>query len=73
MKTMKAVCPDCGSEMFERPDDFDFDTNFVDVFCAECGREITRDDVVDQATDTVRKQIDDVLRDTLKGTGWKFK
>jgi hypothetical protein len=24
------------------------------------------DDVVDQATDTVRKQIDDVLRDTLK-------
>jgi hypothetical protein len=35
--------------------------------------EITRDDVVDQATDTVRKQIDDVLSNTLKGTGWKFK
>ncbi|WP_430438598.1 ECs_2282 family putative zinc-binding protein [Pantoea eucalypti] len=59
--------------MFKRPDDFDFDSNFVDVFCADCGREITRDDVVNQATNVAKKQVDDMLRNSLKGTGWKFK
>lgn len=73
MQTMKTVCPDCGSEMFERPDDFDFDTNFVDVFCADCGRKITKDDVVNQATDVAKKQLDDMLRNSFKGTGWKLK
>ncbi|EPH7225954.1 ECs_2282 family putative zinc-binding protein [Enterobacter asburiae] len=73
MQTMRTVCPDCGSEMFNQPDDFDFETNFTGVSCADCGREITKDDVVNQATDTVKKQIDDMLRNSLKGTGWKFK
>ncbi|WP_416186754.1 ECs_2282 family putative zinc-binding protein [Enterobacter roggenkampii] len=72
MQTMRTVCPDCGSEMFNQPDDFDFETNFTGVSCADCGREITKDDVVNQATDTVKKQIDDMLRNSLKGTGWKF-
>ncbi|MGQ7098060.1 ECs_2282 family putative zinc-binding protein, partial [Escherichia sp. SP-MK] len=73
MQTMRTVCPDCGSEMFNQPDDFDFETNFTGVSCADCGREITKDDVVNQATDTVKKQIDDMLRNSLKGAGWKFK
>ncbi|WP_416359416.1 ECs_2282 family putative zinc-binding protein [Enterobacter hormaechei] len=73
MQTMRTLCPDCGSEMFNQPDDFDFETNFTGVSCADCGREITKDDVVNQATDTVKKQIDDMLRNSLKGTGWKFK
>ncbi|WP_424953105.1 ECs_2282 family putative zinc-binding protein [Citrobacter freundii] len=72
MQTMRTVCPDCGSEMFNQPDDFDFETNFTGVSCADCGREITKDDVVNQATDTVKKQLDDMLRNSLKGTGWKF-
>lgn len=55
MQTMRTVCPDCGSEMFNQPDDFDFETNFTGVSCADCGREITKDDVVNQATDTVKK------------------
>ncbi|WP_458254835.1 ECs_2282 family putative zinc-binding protein, partial [Enterobacter asburiae] len=42
--------------MFNQPDDFDFETNFTGVSCADCGREITKDDVVNQATDTVKKQ-----------------
>ncbi|WP_440310876.1 ECs_2282 family putative zinc-binding protein, partial [Klebsiella pneumoniae] len=46
LTTMKVACPDCGSEMLKRPDGFDFDTNFVGVSCANCGREITKDDVV---------------------------
>ena len=61
MQTMRTVCPDCGSEMFNQPDDFDFETNFTGVSCADCGREITKDDVVNQATDTVKKQLDDML------------
>ncbi|WP_431356242.1 ECs_2282 family putative zinc-binding protein [Enterobacter roggenkampii] len=73
MQTMRTVCPDCGSEMFNQPDDFDFETNFIGVSCADCGREITKDDVINQATDTVKKQLDDMLRNSLKGTGWKFK
>jgi DNA-directed RNA polymerase subunit RPC12/RpoP len=66
MQTMRTVCPDCGSEMFNQPDDFDFETNFTGVSCADCGREITKDDVVNQATDTVKKQIDDMLRNSRK-------
>ncbi|WP_441768127.1 ECs_2282 family putative zinc-binding protein, partial [Klebsiella pneumoniae] len=38
LTTMKVACPDCGSEMLKRPDGFDFDTNFVGVSCANCGR-----------------------------------
>ncbi|WP_458254834.1 hypothetical protein [Enterobacter asburiae] len=34
---------------------------------------MTKDDVVNQATDTVKKQIDDMLRNSLKGARWKFK
>jgi DNA-directed RNA polymerase subunit RPC12/RpoP len=66
MQTMRTVCPDCGSEMFNQPDDFDFETNFTGVSCADCGREITKDDVVNQATDTVKKQLDDMLRNSSK-------
>ncbi len=57
LTTMKVACPDCGSEMLKRPDGFDFDTNFVGVSCANCGREITKDDVVKQGTDVVKKQV----------------
>ncbi|WP_416365185.1 ECs_2282 family putative zinc-binding protein [Rouxiella badensis] len=56
-----------------RPDDFHFDTNFVDVFCGDCGREIFKDDVISQATNTVKKQIDDMFRNTFKGGGFKLK
>ncbi|WP_446669643.1 ECs_2282 family putative zinc-binding protein [Klebsiella quasipneumoniae] len=73
LTTMEVARPDCGSEMLKRPDDFDFDTNFVGVSCANCGREITKDDVVKQGTDVVKKQVDDILRDAFKGTGWKLK
>ncbi|HBR6710455.1 hypothetical protein QIG23_00510 [Klebsiella pneumoniae] len=73
LTTMKVACPDCGSGMLKRPDGFDFDTNFVGVSCANCGREITKDDVVKQGTDVVKKQVDDILRDAFKGTGWKLK
>ncbi|ELI8046785.1 TPA: hypothetical protein ACJIVJ_002914 [Yersinia enterocolitica] len=66
-KTLKVACPDCGSELVSRPDDFDFDSNFVDVSCADCGRAITKDDVIEQATASAKKQLDDMLRDSLKG------
>ncbi|MGY9397076.1 ECs_2282 family putative zinc-binding protein [Citrobacter freundii] len=72
-QTLKVACPDCGSELLKRPDDFDFENNFVDVTCADCGREISKSDVIDQATDTVKSKINDMLRNSLKGTGWKFK
>ncbi|MGX6272351.1 ECs_2282 family putative zinc-binding protein [Escherichia coli] len=72
-QTLKVACPDCGSEMLKRPDDFDFDTNFVGVSCVECGREITKDDVIKQGKNVVQKQVNDMLRNTLKGSGWKFK
>ncbi|WP_459251559.1 ECs_2282 family putative zinc-binding protein [Escherichia sp. MOD1-EC6842] len=58
--------------MFKRPDDFDFDTNFVGVSCAECGREITRDDVIKQGKNVVHEQVNDMLRNALKGSRWKF-
>ncbi|HHX3593858.1 hypothetical protein [Klebsiella pneumoniae] len=34
---------------------------------------MTKDDVVKQGTDVVKKQVDDILRDAFKGTGWKLK
>ncbi|WP_032973807.1 ECs_2282 family putative zinc-binding protein [Cronobacter malonaticus] len=71
-QTLKVSCPDCGSDMLKRPDDFDFETNFVDVSCANCGREITKADVIQQGTDVAKKQVEDMLRNTLKGSGWKF-
>ena len=70
-KTIKIACPNCGSELISRPDDFDFDSNFVDVSCSECGRGITKDDVIEQATASAKKQVEDALRDSLKG--FKFK
>lgn len=70
---LKIACPDCGSELIKRPDDFDFENNFVDVSCADCGREITKADAIQQGKDVVTKQVNAMLRDTLKGTGFKFK
>ncbi|WP_456306271.1 ECs_2282 family putative zinc-binding protein [Hafnia paralvei] len=72
-QTLKIACPDCGSEMLKMPDDFDFETNFVGVSCADCGREIIKADAINQVTDVVKKQVDAFLRDSLKGSGWKFK
>lgn len=68
LTTMKVACPDCGSEMLKRPDDFDFDTNFVGVSCANCGREITKDDVVKQGTDVVKSRLT-TFSGCLQGNG----
>ncbi|MCS5948204.1 TFIIB-type zinc ribbon-containing protein [Klebsiella pneumoniae subsp. pneumoniae] len=73
LTTMKVACPDCGSEMLKRPDVFDFDTNFVGVSCANCGREITKDDVVKQGTDVVKSRLTTSSGDAFKGTGWKLR
>lgn len=70
-KTIKITCPECGSKLISRPDDYDFDSNFIDVSCADCGRSITKDDVIEQATASAKKQIDDMFRDSIKG--FKFK
>ncbi|WP_446650573.1 MULTISPECIES: ECs_2282 family putative zinc-binding protein [Atlantibacter] len=66
-QTLKIACPDCGSELISRPDDFDFDNNFVDVSCAKCGRPISKDDVIEQATAAAKKKFDDMIRKSLKG------
>ncbi len=70
---MKLACPDCGSELIKRPDDFDFENNFVDVSCADCGRTITKDDAIQQGKDVVTKQLNAMLADAFKGSGFKLK
>ena len=72
-QTVKLACPDCGSEMLNLPDGFDFETNFTDVTCADCGREITKTDAINQGLGVVKAQVDDMFRDVFKGTGWKLK
>ncbi|BCA39374.1 TPA: ECs_2282 family putative zinc-binding protein [Citrobacter freundii] len=70
---MKLACPDCGCELIKRPDDFDFENNFVGASCADCGREITKDDAIQQGKDVVTKQLNAMLGNAFKGTGFKFK
>lgn len=72
-QTMKVSCPDCGSEFIKRPDDFDFETNFVGVSCASCGRAITKDDVIEQGVDVVKKQVDDLIRSTFNKGPFRLK
>ncbi|MEI9696070.1 ECs_2282 family putative zinc-binding protein [Atlantibacter hermannii] len=63
---IEIVCPDCGSTLIKRPDDFNFESNFVDVSCAACGRDITKDDVIKQVTDAAKKQAADIVRNAFK-------
>jgi len=55
------------------PNDFDFETNFVDVSCVECGREINKDDVLQQDVDATRKRDDETIEAVFKGTPWERK
>ncbi|EAU0146547.1 hypothetical protein AIS07_20695 [Salmonella enterica] len=70
---MKVSCPDGGSEMIKRSDDFDFETNFVGVSCAVCGQVITKGDVIDQGVDMVKKQVDDIIRSTFNKGPFRLK
>ena len=69
--TFAIACPDCGSEQIKQPTDFDFDTNFVGVSCAVCGREITKDDVIKQATDRAAERAKRFIDDMFKDHGFK--
>lgn len=69
--TLKIACPDCRSELVERPADFDFDTNFTDVSCAACGREITKDDVIEQSKERAAEHAKKLITDMFKKHGFK--
>ncbi|WP_455769519.1 ECs_2282 family putative zinc-binding protein [Serratia fonticola] len=71
--TIHLSCPDCGSESISRPADFNFETNFNGVSCADCGRSITKDDAINQGRNVVKKQVDDIIRDAFKGSAFKLK
>jgi len=72
---LKVICPYCGSPFLTMPNDFDFDfeTNFADVSCVECGREINKDDVVQQDIAETRKRDDETMKAIFKGTMWDRK
>ncbi len=72
-KNLKVSCPYCGSPFLTMPNDFDFETNFVDVSCVECGREINKDDVLQQDVDATRKRDDETIEAVFKGTPWERK
>lgn len=66
-RTINTSCPDCGSKLITIPVNFDFYDDSVDASCADCGRIITRFDVADQATASVKKKIDHMIRGDFKG------
>ncbi len=72
MPILHTVCPDCGSEMSNKFENYEFDRYFTGVSCEDCGREITKDDFLSKATDPVKNKLDDMLRNSLKGIDWKF-
>lgn len=72
-RKLKVICPDCGSPYLKRPEDFDFETNFVGVSCVECGREITKVDVLKHDSEEARNRADETIRAVLKGTRWERK
>ncbi|MHA8681285.1 ECs_2282 family putative zinc-binding protein [Klebsiella pneumoniae] len=58
---IKITCPECGSERIKAPSEVHTLDDLAGSICADCGREISKDDVVSQA----RQFAIDSLRNSI--------
>jgi len=67
-RNINLLCPTCGSDQFEYDED---DMSLVK--CASCEREMTKDDLIEENSENIQVNVDEVKKEIKNDIEKKFK
>lgn len=67
-RNINLLCPTCGSDQFEY-DEHDMSL----VKCASCEREMTKDDLIEENSENIQVNVDEVKKEIKNDIEKKFK
>ncbi|WP_414843175.1 ECs_2282 family putative zinc-binding protein [Limnobaculum sp. M2-1] len=73
MSKVQFSCPDCGNQTFKFDAKIGSLDNLHGAVCNNCGREVTKDDVIAHGRNIVKNRIREALRTSIKSRNTKLK